>query len=314
MSSVSWPTAAKSTTKNLEIVPIGRQHIAGYHAALDGIAKERRYLAMLEAPSFQRTRRFVLDSLRAGAVHVVAVVDDGVIGWCDLRPKAAPTLQHTAVLGMGIAAAYRGQGIGSRLLATRPRTGAGARDPAVRVARALGQRSGHRAVSTVRLRRRRHLPQLRLYRRRRLRRAADGAAGTGDRVGARFGAGHRPTSAIIVRLGPGVRDEACQRPRIPLFILTFSRVVPTGTQVARLWRNERNGNGCPDQDAAFTAAASFLRRGSPLELQGCGGPPVADALGRQPPGQGTRGTTRRLAVPATNPFRRADAGRPTTAR
>ena len=118
MSSVSWPTAAKSPTKYLEIVPIGRQHIAGYHAALDDIAKERRYLAMLEAPSFQRTRRFVLDSLRAGAVHVVAVVDDGVIGWCDLRPKAAPTLQHTAVLGMGIAAAYRGQGIGSRLLAT----------------------------------------------------------------------------------------------------------------------------------------------------------------------------------------------------
>ena len=118
MSSVSWPTAAKSTAENLEIVPIGRQHIAGYHAALDGIAKERRYLAMLEAPSFLRTRRFVLDSLRAGAVHVVAVADDGVVGWCDLRPKAAPTLRHTAVLGMGMVAAYRGQGIGSRLLAT----------------------------------------------------------------------------------------------------------------------------------------------------------------------------------------------------
>ncbi len=99
-------------------MPIGRQHLAGFHAALDGIAKERRYLAMLEAPSFTRTRRFVLDSLRAGAVHVVAVADDEVIGWCDLRPKTAPTLRHTAVLGMGIVAAYRGQGIGSRLLAT----------------------------------------------------------------------------------------------------------------------------------------------------------------------------------------------------
>ncbi|MBK7904229.1 MAG: GNAT family N-acetyltransferase [Proteobacteria bacterium] len=117
MSSVSWPAAATSTAEYLEIVPIGRQHIAGYHAALDGIAKERRYLAMLEAPSFLRTRRFVLDSLRTGAVHVVAVAADGVVGWCDLRPKAAPTLRHTAVLGMGIVAAYRGRGIGSRLLA-----------------------------------------------------------------------------------------------------------------------------------------------------------------------------------------------------
>ena len=118
MSSVSRPAAATSTVENLEIVPIGRQHIAGYRSALDGIAKERRYLAMLEAPSFRRTRRFVLDSLRTGAVHVVAVADGGVVGWCDLRPKAAPTLRHTAVLGIGIVAGHRGRGIGSRLLAT----------------------------------------------------------------------------------------------------------------------------------------------------------------------------------------------------
>jgi ribosomal protein S18 acetylase RimI-like enzyme len=116
MSSVSWPTAATSTAAGIEIVPIGRQHIAGFHAALDCVAKERRYLAMLEAPSFWRTRRFVLASLQAGAVHVVAVADDRVVGWCDLRPKAAPVLRHTAVLGMGLVAAYRSQGIGSRLL------------------------------------------------------------------------------------------------------------------------------------------------------------------------------------------------------
>lgn len=116
MSSVSWPAAATSNVAEIEVVPIGRQHIAGFHAALDCVAKERRYLAMLEAPSFWRTRRLVLASLQAGAVHVVAVTDDEVIGWCDLRPRAAPTLRHTAVLGMGVVAAYRGQGIGSRLL------------------------------------------------------------------------------------------------------------------------------------------------------------------------------------------------------
>ncbi|MDH4165964.1 MAG: GNAT family N-acetyltransferase [Gammaproteobacteria bacterium] len=116
MSSVSWPTAATSTAARIEIVPIGRQHIAGFHAALDCVAKERRYLALLEAPSLWRTRRFVLASLQAGAVHVVAVAADRVVGWCDLRPKAAPALRHTAVLGMGVVAAFRSQGIGSRLL------------------------------------------------------------------------------------------------------------------------------------------------------------------------------------------------------
>lgn len=118
MSSVPRPGTARTRAANLEIVPIGRQHIAGFHAALDSVAKERRYLAMLEAPSLPRTRRFVLDSLKAGAVHRVAVTDDSVVGWCDLRPKTAPTLRHTAVLGMGIVAACRGLGIGSRLLAS----------------------------------------------------------------------------------------------------------------------------------------------------------------------------------------------------
>jgi ribosomal protein S18 acetylase RimI-like enzyme len=118
MSSALQSAAATSSAASIEILPIGRQHIAGFHAAVDRVAKERRYLAMLEAPSLTRTRRFVLDSLKAGAVHIVAVADADVVGWCDLRPKTAPTLQHTAVLGMGIVAAYRGQGIGSRMLAT----------------------------------------------------------------------------------------------------------------------------------------------------------------------------------------------------
>jgi ribosomal protein S18 acetylase RimI-like enzyme len=117
MSSAFWPTTARPVPAGIAIVPIGRPHLAGFHAALDSVAKERRYLAMLEAPSFVRTRRFVLGSLKAGAVHMVAVADGEVIGWCDLRPKAAPMLHHSAILGMGIVAAYRGQGIGSRLLA-----------------------------------------------------------------------------------------------------------------------------------------------------------------------------------------------------
>lgn len=98
----SWPALQPTAvTMDVRIVPVARHH-----------------LAMLEAPSFVRTRRFVLDSLKAGAIHVVAVAGyDEVIGWCDLRPKSAPTLRHSAVLGMGLIAPYRGQGLGSRMLA-----------------------------------------------------------------------------------------------------------------------------------------------------------------------------------------------------
>ena len=72
MSSAPRPAATRSSPANLQIVPIGRVHLAGFHAAVDSVAKERRYLAMLEAPSFTRTRRLVLDSLRAGAQVVAA--------------------------------------------------------------------------------------------------------------------------------------------------------------------------------------------------------------------------------------------------
>jgi ribosomal protein S18 acetylase RimI-like enzyme len=100
------------------IVPFGRRHLAGFHHAVDCVARERRYLAMLEAPALANTRRFVQDSLRDGAVHYVALHGDDVVGWCDLRPKKALTQRHSAVLGMGLLADWRGRGLGSRLLAS----------------------------------------------------------------------------------------------------------------------------------------------------------------------------------------------------
>jgi ribosomal protein S18 acetylase RimI-like enzyme len=102
----------------IEVVPIARRHLDGFHAVVDSVARERQYLAMLQAPALARTRRFVLDSLKSGAVHVVAVRENEVLGWCDLRPKTAETLRHSAVLGMGVLAGHRRRGIGSRMLTT----------------------------------------------------------------------------------------------------------------------------------------------------------------------------------------------------
>src|SRR4051794_16576779 len=98
------------------IQPIGRRHIPGFQAALDSVAREGAFLAILAAPSLTRTRRVVLDSLEEGAVHVVALAGEQVVGWCDLRPKTAATLKHSAVLGMGVLHAHRRQGLGARML------------------------------------------------------------------------------------------------------------------------------------------------------------------------------------------------------
>ena len=101
---------------SIEIVLIERRYIAGFHAVLDGVARERRWLAMLEAPPLARVRRFVRNGLVNGMVQFVAIDAGTVVGWCDVNPKAHQTLRHSGTLGMGVAASHRGRGVGSGLL------------------------------------------------------------------------------------------------------------------------------------------------------------------------------------------------------
>jgi RimJ/RimL family protein N-acetyltransferase len=99
-----------------QVVPLARQHFAGLHAVLDGVAREQRWLAMLQAPPAARLRRFMLDNQRLGAPQFVAVEDERVVGWCDVTPRAYATQRHGGTLGMGVAATHRGRGIGAALL------------------------------------------------------------------------------------------------------------------------------------------------------------------------------------------------------
>lgn len=101
---------------NWRVVPIERRHIPGFREVLDGVARERRYLAFLEAPPATRVRRFVLEGLRAGIAQYVAVDGEQVVGWCDVMPKSHETLRHSGTLGMGVAASHRGIGVGAALL------------------------------------------------------------------------------------------------------------------------------------------------------------------------------------------------------
>ena len=101
---------------NFRIVPMAEQYIDGFHAALDGVSKERRYLLFLEAPAPDDVRRFVLGNLRRGCPHRIALMQERVVGWCDVLPIDRPTRAHCGVLGIAVLAEYRGRGIGSALL------------------------------------------------------------------------------------------------------------------------------------------------------------------------------------------------------
>ena len=101
----------------IEIVPIAQGHIDGFHRALDLVARERRYLAFLEAPPIEATRTFVLDNIKRGHPQFVAVsANSEVVGWCDVMPMNRPTQAHRGVFGVGLLPQFRGQGIGAKLI------------------------------------------------------------------------------------------------------------------------------------------------------------------------------------------------------
>ena len=100
------------------IVPIAERHIGGFRNALDGVARELRFLAFLEAPPLEAVTEFVRENIRSEHPQFVAIAEDTVIGWCDVLPKPRPALRHSGVLGMGVVDNCRGRGIGTDLIAT----------------------------------------------------------------------------------------------------------------------------------------------------------------------------------------------------
>jgi ribosomal protein S18 acetylase RimI-like enzyme len=100
----------------VQIVPIAEQHIESYHACLDAVARERLYLAFLQAPPLSATREFVLSNIANDVAQFVALGSGEVIGWCDVRPFKLEGFTHCGSLGMGVRKDYRGRGIGERLV------------------------------------------------------------------------------------------------------------------------------------------------------------------------------------------------------
>ena len=98
------------------IVPITMEHIDGFRDCFDEVARERQYLAMLEAPPREQVKEFVLGNILNNAAQFLALADDRVVGWCDAFVKPRATLAHSGVLGMGVRSAYRGRGIGRALI------------------------------------------------------------------------------------------------------------------------------------------------------------------------------------------------------
>jgi RimJ/RimL family protein N-acetyltransferase len=100
----------------VSIEPIRLEHADGYRRALDIVARERRYLVLLEALPETETLNFVKANLESGNPMMVAVAGQEVTGWCDIRRDFFPSRAHRGTLGMGVVPQWRGRGVGRRLL------------------------------------------------------------------------------------------------------------------------------------------------------------------------------------------------------
>ena len=100
----------------IRIIPTARQYVESFNAAVDIVARERKYLIFLEGPPLETTHRFVEHLLAGGGVQILAVTSqEVVVGWCDIVRHQREGFRHVGTLGMGILAEYRGQGLGDRL-------------------------------------------------------------------------------------------------------------------------------------------------------------------------------------------------------
>jgi ribosomal protein S18 acetylase RimI-like enzyme len=103
---------------SVRIVPIEEKHAESFHACVDVVAKEKRFLALQEAPPLESTREFVKGILASGQVQYVALDGDRVVGWCDILVPKLAAFSHVGTVGMGLLPEYRGNGIGRRILET----------------------------------------------------------------------------------------------------------------------------------------------------------------------------------------------------
>jgi len=98
--------------------PIAIADTEGFRDCIAEVMRERRWLAFVEPFPLPESAAFVARNIASGNPHFVADDQGSIVGWCDIRRQEIPSYAHDSMMGMGLRAAYRGRGLGERLLRT----------------------------------------------------------------------------------------------------------------------------------------------------------------------------------------------------
>jgi len=95
----------------VQIRPVRESDAAAFCDAVKSVAAEKWYLATVDGFSLEQTLAFVRHNVEASMPQVMAVVENEVVGFCDILPGTTKGFTHVGRLGMGVRREWRRQGI-----------------------------------------------------------------------------------------------------------------------------------------------------------------------------------------------------------
>lgn len=101
---------------NAKIVPLSEPYFHQMRQVLDVVAREKRFLALTEAPPEEECFSFYRGLIESHSPMFIALVNEQVVGWCDIQFAFGQSRRHVGSLGMGLLPANRGRGIGTPLI------------------------------------------------------------------------------------------------------------------------------------------------------------------------------------------------------
>jgi RimJ/RimL family protein N-acetyltransferase len=103
--------------QRIEIRRAQPEDAAAMAAYTEALVDEKLDTILLETPyTAEEELRFLEDYEAMGGIFLLALDGRRVVGMCDMRRGTRTGNRHMGVLGLGVLAGYRGQGIGRRLM------------------------------------------------------------------------------------------------------------------------------------------------------------------------------------------------------
>ena len=93
------------------VLPVELRHIDSFGDCVAEVARERRYLAIVEGFGPEQNALWVAANRARGNPLYVALDQDRVVGWCEVRRDTLPGREHSGTLGIGVRAPYGGAGL-----------------------------------------------------------------------------------------------------------------------------------------------------------------------------------------------------------